>query len=194
MIESSRSPGRPRSDAARQSILEAAFRMMADRGYEGMAIEAVADAAGVGKTTIYRWWRSKADLAVEAFFEATKAELRFPETGSARQDFRCQIVDLARLLRGSRGAVLAATLGGARVDRDLARALGERWLEPRRRWGLARMQKAVADGECHSGVDIAAALGILYGPLYTPLLFGQPVPGEAQVAAHLDLALGAIFK
>ena len=36
--------------------------------------------------------------------------------------------------------------------------------------------------------------GVVYGPLYTPLLFGQDVPSEAQIAAHLAIALPAVFK
>jgi hypothetical protein len=90
--------------------------------------------------------------------------------------------------------VFAAMLGGARTDPELARALGERWLEPRRAWGIARMRQAVTAGECKAGLDVRAALGILYGPLYTPLLFGQEVPSAPDVQTHLDLALQAIFS
>ena len=72
--------------------------------------------------------------------------------------------------------------------------MGERWLEPRRAWGIARMTQAVDRGECREGIDIHAALGVLYGPLYTPLLFGQTVPSPAQVEAHLAIALPAVFK
>jgi AcrR family transcriptional regulator len=167
---------------------------MAERGYAGFAVEVVAEAAGAGKTTIYRWWPNKADLAVDAFFEATKAELQLPQTGTAKEDFRLQINELATLLAGSRGTVFATMLGGARTDPELAKALGERWLEPRRKWGYGRMAKAVADNETKPSIDIGAALGILYGPLYTPLLFGQQVPSPAQVEAHLKIALKAIFK
>ena len=158
-----------------------------------MSIEAVAAAAGVGKTTIYRWWTSKADLAVDAFFHETQAELAFPDTGAAREDFGHQIRELAALLAGARGTVLATMIGASRTDKELAKALSSRWLEPRRQWGFARMKAAVAAGECVQGIDIGAALGILYGPLYTPLLFGQHVPDGRQIEAHLKIALPAIF-
>jgi len=185
--------GRPRSESARDAILEAAFGLLAERGYAGFAIEAVAAIAGTGKSTIYRWWKSRADLAVDAFFHATKAALAFPDTGSAESDFRAQILELGELLRGERGRALAGMLGGARTDPALGRALGERWLAPRRRWGIERMARAQATGELSPETDIDAALALLYGPLYTPLLFGGDVPSAAQTRAYLDLACRAIF-
>ena len=188
------SRGRPRSETSRDAILEAAFAILVERGYAGMTFETVAAAAGAGKTTIYRWWKSKAELAVDAFFQATKAELVLPDTGSTRDDFRLQILELSHMLRGPRGVAFAAMLGGARTDPALAKTLGELWLEPRRVWGFQRMTRAVTRGECRPELDVPAALGVLYGPLYTPLLFGGHVPTRAQVEAHLAIALPAIFR
>ncbi len=173
--------------------MDAAFRLLVERGYAGVTIEAVAAAAGSGKTTIYRWWRSRAELAVDAFFRATEEQLRFPDTGSAEGDFRSQIGELARLLRGEKGRALAAMLGVSRSEPELAKALGERWLAPRQRWGLERMARAVEAGEVRSGVHIRAALSVLYGPLYVPLLFGGDVPSGCDVDAYLDVACAGIF-
>lgn len=186
--------GRPRSETTRESILTAAFELLSKHGYSGLTFDAVAKVSGAGKTTIYRWWDGKAQLAVDAFFHATKAELRFPDTGSARNDFVGQITELADLLRGPRGVVLAAMIGGARTDPELAQALGERWLNPRRQWGFARMTQAKAAGELLPDVDVGAALAVLYGPLYTPLLFGQGVPDGPAVNQILSIAVRGIFR
>jgi AcrR family transcriptional regulator len=185
--------GRPRDESAKDAILTAAFSILGERNYAGFTIEAVASAAGVAKTTIYRWWPSKAELAVEAFFFATKSELAFPNTGSAQSDFRIQITELSNLLRGPRGSAMASMLGGSRMDEKLAIALGEKWLMPRRKWGFERMTKAKVSGELQDNVDIGAALALLYGPIYTPLLFGQNVPDVQQLEAILTLACKAIF-
>ena len=193
-MSTSRVTGRPRSEKAREAILEAAFGLLVAKGYAGFAIESVAAAAGSGKSTVYRWWRTKAELAVDAFFHATEAELRFPDAGSAAEDFRSQITELAELLRGERGRALAGMLGGARLDPELGRALGERWLAPRRRWGVERMIRAQGAGELREGVEIGAALAVLYGPLYTPLLFGGDIPSASDVAGYLTIACRGIFR
>ncbi len=193
MIES-RVTGRPRSESSKTAILSAAFDLLTERGYADFALEAVAARAGVGKSTIYRWWPGKAALAVDAFFEATETDLRFPDTGTAEGDFRAQITQLATLLNGVRGRAFAAMLGGARNDPALAKTLGERWLAPRRAWGVARMARAEIDGDLLPDTPAAAALALLYGPLYTPLLFGSDVPDVEAVDAYLELACRGVFR
>lgn len=189
----SRVTGRPRSEKAREAILEAALALLVARGYAGLSIEAVAAAAGAGKTTVYRWWSSKAELAVDAFFYGTAEELRLPDTGAAREDFCRQIRDLGDLLRGDRGKALATMLGAGRLDPELGRALGARWLEPRRRWGFERMIRASRDGDLKPGVEPTAALAVLYGPLYAPLLFGGEVPSAKDVEGYLAIACEGVF-
>jgi AcrR family transcriptional regulator len=191
---SSPKAGRPRSQTSRDAILAAAFALLCERGYSKLTMDGVAVASGCAKTTIYRWWSSRSELAVDAFFSGTRDELAFPDTGSARGDFIAQITELAVLLAGDRGAVLASMLGGARTEPELAKALGERWLDPRRKWGFERMMRAKANGELKSNVDAGAALAVLYGPLYSPLLFGQPVPNLEAVERILKIATDAIFE
>jgi AcrR family transcriptional regulator len=46
----------------RQAILDRAIRTFADLGFRGTDVQAIADGAGVGKGTVYRYFRSKQDL------------------------------------------------------------------------------------------------------------------------------------
>ena len=186
--------GRRRSDTTRDRVLAAAFGLLCERGYSGMAVEAVAARAGAGKATIYRWWPDRAALAVDAFFAATIETLAFPDTGLAREDFRLQVLQLADLLRGPTGAAMAAMVAGARVDPALGRAIGERWVAPRKRWGVARLERARADSEVRPGVDTDAALNAIYSPLYAPLLLGLGVESPPRIDAYLAIVFAGIFR
>ena len=65
--------------------------MLIEVGFMDLTIEGVAAKAGVGKPTIYRRWTCKAFLAMEAFLEIVAPEIAFPDTGSAKEDFREQM-------------------------------------------------------------------------------------------------------
>ncbi len=67
--DTSRRPGRPRSERARKAILQAAADLLLDEGTAQVSMDAVAERAGVSKATIYRWWPSKERLALDALLE-----------------------------------------------------------------------------------------------------------------------------
>src|ERR1700726_4510498 len=80
-----RPPGRPRSEESRQSILRSTLKLLKQQGgFPELSIEAIAADANVGKTTVYRWWPTKAALVADAFSASADEELRFPNTGSVQ--------------------------------------------------------------------------------------------------------------
>lgn len=70
-----RGRGRPLVDDKRRIILDAALRAFAERGYHGTAVPEVAEAAGVGTGTLYRYFASKEALVNEVYRDA-KQRLR----------------------------------------------------------------------------------------------------------------------
>ncbi len=67
--------GRPLTDDKRRIILDAALEAFAARGYHGTAVPEVADAAGVGTGTLYRYFANKEALVNEVYRDA-KLRLR----------------------------------------------------------------------------------------------------------------------
>lgn len=67
--------GRPLTDDKRRIILDAALVAFAERGYHGTAVPEVADAAGVGTGTLYRYFANKEALVNEVYRDA-KLRLR----------------------------------------------------------------------------------------------------------------------
>jgi AcrR family transcriptional regulator len=64
--EEKRGRGRPRREGADEEILSVARTMLVERGYRDLTVDAIADRAGVAKTTIYRRWPSKGVLVAAA--------------------------------------------------------------------------------------------------------------------------------
>jgi AcrR family transcriptional regulator len=66
-------PARADEADKRSAILAAALALFVERGYYGTAVPAVANRAGVGAGTIYRYFRNKADLVNELYRECKTA-------------------------------------------------------------------------------------------------------------------------
>ncbi len=76
----------------REVILNAALELFAERGFHGTAVPLVAERAGVGAGTIYRYFESKEAL-VNALYQKWKGEVasrvytNFPQAADARSQF-----------------------------------------------------------------------------------------------------------
>ena len=166
-----RSPGRPRSEESRQSILRSTLKLLKQQGgFAELSIEAVAADANVGKTTVYRWWPSKGALAADAFFASAEEELQFPNTGSVQRDMKLQMRRVIRIFRSDRGKVVAALLAGGQSDAELLEAFRERFLWPKRRQAYQTLQRGIDRGELPVTSDLDLILDALYGPIYMRFL------------------------
>ncbi|HTJ46255.1 MAG TPA: TetR/AcrR family transcriptional regulator [Kofleriaceae bacterium] len=76
----------------REAILEAALDLFVSRGFHGTTVPEVAERAGVGAGTIYRYFASK-DVLVNELYRHWKGEMsklvldRFPVEAPAREQF-----------------------------------------------------------------------------------------------------------
>src|SRR5947207_13623068 len=102
--------GRPRSAHIDDAVLKTTLRHLAERGYAGMSINAIAAELGISKPTIYLRWPSKVDLAAAA---VTSLHVDQPEdpTGDLRADLIAHVRRVHRVLQtvgiGLTGAVIA---------------------------------------------------------------------------------------
>jgi Transcriptional regulator len=81
--------GRKRDTTADTRIIEAAIDILAESGFDVMTMDMVAARAKAGKATVYRRWKSKAELVRDAliWMSGTSVELeKLPDTGSLRGD------------------------------------------------------------------------------------------------------------
>lgn len=169
-------PGRPRSAEADRAIDTAALDLFAECGFDGVTIEAVAQRAGVARSTVYRRYPCKADLLVEAAARVTDEVRSVPDTGSVEDD----LLEVGRQLRH----MLTATLVGRTVPAAVAAAARHPELATahramvRQRRGETKtvIARAVERGELPEGVDADLLLDLVLAPIfYRVLLSGEPV-------------------
>src|ERR1035438_2732872 len=185
-----RAPGRPRSEESRQSILRSTLKLLKQPGgFPELSIEAIAADANVGKTTVYRWWPTKAALVADAFAASADNELRFPNTGSVYNDIRLQMRGLIRIFRSQRGKIVAALLAGGQSDPELLEAYRDRFLWPRRRQAYQTLQRGVDRGELPPGCDFDLILDSLYGPILMRFLIRHVKLEESFADEMCDLVL-----
>ncbi|MFI6443728.1 TetR/AcrR family transcriptional regulator [Kitasatospora sp. NPDC050543] len=75
-----------RLDAQREAVLQAAVALLADRGYGGCSMAAVADRAGIATGSIYQHFAGKAELSVELFRRVVTREIAAVNAAVARRD------------------------------------------------------------------------------------------------------------
>ena len=179
-------PGRPRDPSADRAILQAALKLLTDQGYAGMSVERVASEAGVGKTTIYRRYASKEELAAAAV-GALRDEWGPPSnTGNTRTDIIEMIVqNQAAFKRGPGFAMIGALLVEERRNPELFELFRERIIRPRRDQAVMILQRGVDRGEIRADVDLEVALHALVGALYTRHILGTP-ESRARIEQTVD--------
>ncbi|MBU0800830.1 MAG: TetR/AcrR family transcriptional regulator [Alphaproteobacteria bacterium] len=165
-------PGRPRSEKARKAILDAARKLLMQSSMNELSIEAIAKKAKVGKTTIYRWWPSKAAVAMEAFLEQPGIQNIVPTTATASEAITRQLESLIRQLRGQNGCIIAGIIAESQSDASVLDLMYDRFLKDR----VGNLYNAVERGQ-QSGefrkVDLDIAVDMLLGPLFLRILSGE---------------------
>jgi AcrR family transcriptional regulator len=158
-----RKPGRPRSEQAEQAIIDAALELFAERGVEGVCVEAVAARAGVGKATIYRRWTSKEDLLIAAL-GSLKSPMADPQGATVREDLVELLDVMLRDANDPRYARQFAMLHGEgeRYPRLMARYY-ETVVEPRREVIRTVLMRGIDRGELRADLNVGVAMLTLTG-------------------------------
>jgi TetR/AcrR family transcriptional regulator, regulator of cefoperazone and chloramphenicol sensitivity len=182
------SPTRQRQAAAtRARMLAAARRLLAEQGYAGTTVDAIARRAGVAVQTVYAAFGSKRGIVAELLRQAQwapaaeelRARLRATDDPAAKVRLA---VGVGRRVYGHMAAGLELLRGAGLVAPELAAV--EREVDARRRAGAALLVDHLAgQGRLRPGLAPAAAADLLWaltGPdLYRTLVLERGWSGAA---------------
>ena len=122
--EEPRRGGRPRSERARTAVLHAVDDLLVEVGYADMTMKGIAERAGVGRQTVYRWWSTTAEILFEASVGDAVEELDVDVTGSPVDVVTAYLEALARfLVHSPAGTAYRALIGEAQHDAAVATLL-----------------------------------------------------------------------
>ena len=185
--------GRPRSDACRTAILGAAYDLLTREGLGRFTIERVASAAGVGRSTIYRWWPSRGALAVECLLDAVQQQDRPDETGDVLQDLAGYIGRSVGIMRGAAGRIVAGIVAEGQSDPATLEAYKAGYLRHRRLEIEDILKAGIDRGQLRVDMDVASTADLLIGGVLYHLL-GLGTLDEERLAGRLveSLLRGAL--
>ncbi|WP_344441613.1 TetR/AcrR family transcriptional regulator [Kitasatospora nipponensis] len=187
-----RTGGRIRSEDARSAVLAAAIELIEDLGYQGVTVERVAARSGVAKSTIYRWWRSKAPLVMDAYRSAVAQRMPEPDTGSVADDLTVFATAMYRVTaHPTRVRTLRGLMAEAQLDPEFAEQF-RAWVQSRRTVVLTALARGVQRGELAPAIDLEAATDQFFGLFWYRLLVEHQPLEPAAAPAHVRQLLNGL--
>ncbi|MFI6868076.1 TetR/AcrR family transcriptional regulator [Nocardia sp. NPDC050406] len=181
-----------RTARVREAVLRAAGDLLAERGFASLDLAEVAARADVGKTTVYRRWRTPTGLIADLLVDMAETSLPHANTGSLDGDLLANARLVAKTLTDPRQAPLfKAVIAAATCDEATTEAL-RRFYDTRLTAWLPCVTAAISRGELPPETDGRAVLSAVSAPLYYRLLAsGDPLDDEVATAAAEAAALAA---
>jgi AcrR family transcriptional regulator len=160
-----------RSETSRRAILEATSDLLTETTVQKLSIEAISKRAGVGKTTIYRWWPSKAAVVIDAFVEHHLIHTPMRDDVPVRQAMTEHLASLVEQYAGPHGRLVAQIIAEIQYDESTLREFRERFWDGRRAATRALVERGVREGDLRDDLDPELMVEIIYSAVYIRLLF-----------------------
>lgn len=188
----SKNRGRQRSNESEKAILTATLQLLKIKPLRDISIEAIAREAGVGKMTIYKWWPSKAYVALDAFWKTISKILVVPDTGNTERDLVELLRSTMSFYSSSTGRIFGQFLAEAQSDPEFAAIFRERFLKPRREATWKVLDRAMQRGEINRTLDREVVLDLIFGPMVFRLMAGHGPLNKTEATMMISTLLRGI--
>ena len=189
-----RAAGRPRDKVAHDAILDAALSLLDESCYSEITVEKIAARAGVGKPTIYRRWRTKAEVVMEAY--AVRVSHTSPPAVPSDDVFADLVNFLDRIFAVNNhpvnNRVLRCFIAESQYDEAFRAKFYELFLARRRNVVHTLISHGKALGQIRHDLDSEIAADLLYGAFSSRLITGH-APLDRQFAEIVVATLKAGF-
>lgn len=161
-------------------ILDATRELLAEHGVQGLTVEGVAARAGVAKTTIYRRYRSKHDLALAVLLRMVQEVVAVPDLGDTRAELVVFVNGAVHILGDTlMGRVMQGLVSDLATGRPLTTDFRERIVAARLAEVRRLVDRGIERGELREEIDYELVHDLLFGPVYYRLLLsGAPLSDD----------------
>jgi AcrR family transcriptional regulator len=160
-------------------ILNATLQLLEDTPLQTITIEAIAQKARVSKTTIYRWWSSKASLVIDAFMEQHLGRTPMRRDLPPREALAAHIRLVIRQYNGFAGRIVAQIIAAGQSEPEVLLEYRERFYRGRRAVIREAVEKWGRQELGDRAVDIEVLMDVIYANIYYRLLIEQGRLDEA---------------
>jgi AcrR family transcriptional regulator len=172
--------GRRRNHAAREAILDATFELLRAGDTAAVTIDAIAEAAAVGRQTIYRWWPSKGAVIAEALARQGRRLAPVRDSGSVAADLTSFLTDSFVALQDPGMLHALRELAAAAQRDEHAAAVLQDFTAQRRAELGALLARGQQSGEFDAAADLEILVDMAYGVLwYRALISRAPLDSDA---------------
>ena len=167
--------------------------LLAEGGVRDLTVEGVAARAGVAKTTIYRRWRGKHELALAVLIDMVEQVVATPDLGDTRAELE-SFVDAAVTILGRTimGRVMQGLVSDLASDPGLAKAFQDKVVAMRIGEADRLLARGIERGDLRPDTDVELAHELLFGPVYYRLLLSG-APLDKGLAGRVVGAVMAAF-
>lgn len=151
-------------------MLEAAFDLAVENGPAALTMEAIARRSSVSKETLYRWWRSKSEVVLEALVDYGEEAIPIPDTGACATDLDLFLQATARALNHPTKQLLLGLAAGAASDPRFAEVVRDQFLSHRRNALGSLLERAAQRGDIPPE-RTETMLDLVFGSLWYRLIF-----------------------
>ena len=179
---------RPRSQAVRHAVLEAALELLEQGGSRQLTMEGIAERADVSKQTVYRWWPSPAAVLMEAVNEKAATLVPDEDLGALAADLRAFVRRTVASLRAGTAPIVATLMAKAQLAETFASLFRDQFIARRRQALRALFERARDRGEIDPSTDLDLLVDIGFGTIWYRVL-NRHAPLSRRFADQLADAL-----
>jgi AcrR family transcriptional regulator len=160
--------GRPPSEmaASHAAIMDAVYALLQEKSIRDLTMEEVAKRAKVGKPTLYKWWPTKATLALAVLCERMAPNLEKPTVLTAEESLRFRVRRLIDAFNGPFGKIVAGLIAEGQSEPAILQQFVDRWVSPRRTATIADLQRGKNAGELQSETEPDLLNDAIFGAIY----------------------------